>query len=264
MMRGERVLGVIPARLGSERLPRKPLVELAGRPLIEWVWRRVATLGELDACVIATDSAEIARVCAGFGARVAMTRVEHRTGTERVAEVAELPEYRTHDIVVNVQGDEPFVCEEQIAAAIGQVRHGYEIGTVAAPVGTAAALRDPAVVKVVRRADGAALYFSRSAIPYRRDGDPDAGLLGGPSYLRHIGVYACRRAALLRWVALPESRLEALERLEQLRALEAGMTIGVAVTGAIEAGVDTPADAERAAARLRARRDDSTRTGQER
>jgi 3-deoxy-manno-octulosonate cytidylyltransferase (CMP-KDO synthetase) len=263
-MPGDRVLGVIPARLGSERLPRKPLVELAGRPLIEWVWRRVHGMPALDACVVATDSEEVAAACRRFGAPVTMTRSEHRTGTERVAEVASQADYSGYDIVVTIQGDEPFLAVDDVSAAVAQVRQGWEIGTVATPVLTLEAWHDPAVVKVIRRSDGAALYFSRSPIPYRRSGAPDEALLAGAGYLRHVGLYASRQAALARWVALPESPLEVLERLEQLRALEAGMTIGVAVTEATERGVDTPADAARAAAMLAQLAEESTRRGQDR
>jgi 3-deoxy-manno-octulosonate cytidylyltransferase (CMP-KDO synthetase) len=250
LVQRERVLAVIPARLGSERLPRKPLHVLAGRPLIEWVWRRVSRLSTLDACVVATDSDEIARLCRGFGAVVEMTSAAHASGTERVAEVAERAEYAGYDVVVNVQGDEPFVTEAEIDGAVACVRAGWDIGTIATPVRTLDAWRDPSVVKVVRRGDGSALYFSRSPIPHVRDGEPDVEALGGADFLRHVGVYACRREALRRWVALPEASLERHERLEQLRALAAGLTIGVAVVERAERGVDTAADAERAAALL--------------
>jgi 3-deoxy-manno-octulosonate cytidylyltransferase (CMP-KDO synthetase) len=251
----ERVLGVIPARLGSERLPRKPLVRLAGRPLIEWVWRRVQQIDSFDACVVATDSEEVAAACAAFGAAVELTRNDHLSGSDRVAEVVERPAYEGYGIVVNVQGDEPFIVAEHVAEAVSQVRLGRDIGTVATPVRALETWQDPAVVKVVRRSDGTALYFTRAPVPHRRDGEPDEALLAGACYLRHVGVYACRRAALLRWVALPEGRLEALERLEQLRALEAGMTIGVAVVETAEGGIDTAEDAARAEAKLRAMKD---------
>ncbi|HEY8484906.1 MAG TPA: 3-deoxy-manno-octulosonate cytidylyltransferase [Longimicrobiales bacterium] len=246
-----RVLGVIPARLGSERLPRKPLYVLAGRPLIEWVWRRVAAFSVLDAVVVATDSEEVAEVCVGFGAAVELTSPEHASGTERVAEVVARPGYREYDVVVNVQGDEPFVTEEQVAEAARLVREGWDVGTVAAPVETLEAWRDPSVVKVVRREDGGALYFSRSPVPYRRDGEPRPEDLSSSSYLRHIGIYAYTPAALARWVALPPNDLERLERLEQLRPLAAGLSIGVAVVAGTEGGIDTLDDARRAEQRLR-------------
>ncbi|CAN5739039.1 3-deoxy-manno-octulosonate cytidylyltransferase [soil metagenome] len=256
-MRIERTLGVIPARLGSERLPRKPLHPLAGRTLLEWVWLRVSSFQILDMVVVATDAAEIAAVCAGFGARVELTSAEHDSGTARLAELVARPEYSDYDVVVNVQGDEPFVEESHVAAAVAQVRRGFDIGTVAAPVGTLEAWPDPAVVKVVRGADGGALYFSRSPIPHRRAGEPTAAELAddtGGLYLRHVGLYAYRPAVLRGWSALPETPLESVERLEQLRALAAGLSIGVGLVTAAEPGVDTPADAARAAEKLRSER----------
>jgi 3-deoxy-manno-octulosonate cytidylyltransferase (CMP-KDO synthetase) len=245
------VLGVIPARWGSERLPGKPLREIAGRSLIEWVWRRVSGLGVLDACVVATDGEPVAEACRAFGARVELTSPAHASGTDRVAEVAALPDYAGYDVIVNVQGDEPLITAAELRGAIEQVRRGMDVGTVAAPLGSVEAWRDPAVVKVTRRRDGAALYFSRAPIPHRRDGPPDAEALAGEPWLRHVGVYAFRRAALERWVGLPASALERLERLEQLRALEAGLRIGVGVVAYTEGGVDTEADVARVERRLR-------------
>lgn len=231
-------------------MPRKPLHRLAGRPLIEWVWRRVSGFRVLDACVIATDSEEVLAECERFGGRAVLTSAEHGSGTERVAEVASLSAFTGYGIVVNVQGDEPFVREEHVGAAIEQVRAGFDVGTVAAPVRTREAFRDPAVVKVARRPDGAALYFSRAPIPHRRDGEPPERELATRLYLRHIGIYAYGRASLARWVTLPPSELEATERLEQLRALEAGMRIGVGVVEEADIGVDTLEDAARAEERL--------------
>jgi 3-deoxy-D-manno-octulosonate cytidylyltransferase len=245
-----RILGVIPARLGSERLPRKPLHEIAGRPLIEWVWRRVSTFSVLQRVVVATDADEVRAACASFGAEAVLTSAAHGSGTERVAEVIGRPDYDGYDLVVNVQGDEPFAREEAVAAAVAQVKRGFDVGTVAAPIGTRRAWRDPTVVKVTRRADGAALYFSRSAIPHRRDGEPTAAELAAEPYLRHIGIYAYTPAVLRRWLALDVAALETAERLEQLRALAGGLTIGVGVVAEAEAGVDTPADARRAARRM--------------
>lgn len=237
------VLVVIPARIGSERLPRKPLYPLAGRPLIEWVWRRVSHVSGVDAVVVATDSGEVARVCREVGAAVEMTSSAHASGTERTAEVAALPAYRDYGIVVNVQGDEPFVAESQVKAAAGLVGEGWSVGTVAAPVRTLEAWRDPSVVKVVRGDDGRALYFSRAPIPHRRAGEPTSEELAGPRYLRHVGVYAYAADGLARWTALPRSDLEETERLEQLRPLAAGVPIGVAVVEEALSGVDTPEDA---------------------
>jgi 3-deoxy-manno-octulosonate cytidylyltransferase (CMP-KDO synthetase) len=246
VLTSQTVLGVVPARLGSERLPRKPLHRLAGRPLLEWVWRRIERFAVLDACVVATDATEIVEACAGFGARVVLTSPAHGSGTERVAEVAGLPEFRGYEVLVNVQGDEPFVTEEQVTVAVAQVRAGFDVGTAAAPVRTEAAWHDPAVVKVARRPDGAALYFSRATIPFRRDGEPTEEELSSSLYLRHVGVYAYTRAGLERWVRLPPGELEQTERLEQLRPLAAGLTIGVGLVAESAGGVDTAADAARA------------------
>ncbi|HSL69258.1 MAG TPA: 3-deoxy-manno-octulosonate cytidylyltransferase [Longimicrobiales bacterium] len=244
-MRTGRVLGVIPARLGSERLPRKPLHRLAGRPLIEWVWRRIKSLQIFDELVIATDSDEVAAVVRAFGGMVELTSAAHVSGTDRVAELARRRRDR-FDVIVNVQGDEPFLEGAQICAAVDLVRVEWPIGTIATPVQTMSAWQNPAVVKVVRRADGAALYFSRAPLPYTRAGEPDARALGTELYLRHIGVYAYTPAALEAWVALPEHPLERAERLEQLRPLAAGIGIGVAVVASSAEGIDTPEDAARA------------------
>ena len=241
-MRNGRTLGVIPARLGSERLSRKPLHPIAGRPLLEWVWRRVSTFQVLDRLVVATDAAEIADVCRDWGAEVEMTSPDHASGTARIGEVVARREYEGFDVVVNVQGDEPFVEEEYVSGSVAQVRAGFDMGTVAAPVGTMEAWLDPAVVKVTRRADGAALYFSRSPIPHVRDGDPTAEMLRSSTFLRHVGVYAYRRDVVRDWARLPATDLETVERLEQLRALAAGLTIGVGLVARAEGGVDTLAD----------------------
>src|SRR5690606_11998444 len=138
----------IPARIGSERLPRKPLHSLAGRPLIEWVWRTARTIPTLDALVIATDSEDVARVCRSFGAEAELTAASHESGTDRVAEVARRPRFAGYEVVVNLQGDEPFLTEEQVTAAVRLVLDGWDVGTVATPVRSLEAFRDPAVVKV--------------------------------------------------------------------------------------------------------------------
>ena len=204
----------------------------------------------IDHVVVATDSTEIADACAAFGGRAELTSPDHPSGTDRIAEVAERAAYARYDVILNVQGDEPFVTEAQVCAAIDGVRDGFDVGTVGTPVRTLAAWRDPSVVKVVRGARGAALYFSRSPIPFDRDGDPSPSALVSEAYLRHIGVYAYTRAALRTWVRLPLDDLERVERLEQLRPLAAGLKIGVGVVADAEGGVDTPADAVRAEAKL--------------
>jgi 3-deoxy-manno-octulosonate cytidylyltransferase (CMP-KDO synthetase) len=246
-----RVLGIVPARLASTRLPNKPLYPILGRPLIEWVWRRVAQLSTLDHAVVATDSDEVAEVCRALGAPVEMTVASHPSGTDRVAEVAAREEYRGFDVIANIQGDEPLLEERQLSAAVGLVaEEGWEVGTCATPLLDDDARKDPSVVKVARAAGGRALYFSRAQIPYKRDGKPTADELERAPFLRHIGIYAYTPGALAAWVALAPSPLEQLERLEQLRPLEAGLRIGVAVVGSVDAGVDTPADVVRLEKRL--------------
>ncbi|MGH7467025.1 MAG: 3-deoxy-manno-octulosonate cytidylyltransferase [Longimicrobiales bacterium] len=251
-MRTGRVLGVIPARLGSERLPRKPLHPLAGRPLIEWVWRRVESFQLFDALIIATDSEEIAATVRAFGGRAELTAASHASGTERVAEIAGRADLGNFAVIVNVQGDEPFLEREQVAAALDLVHAGWPIGTAGTPLCTIDAWRSPAVVKVIRRADGGALYFSRAPIPWPRDGEPSAAQLASDTWLRHLGVYAYTADALRAWMRLPPHPLEQLERLEQLRPLAAGIGIGVAVVASSAEGVDTPEDAERAERVIRA------------
>ena len=240
------VLGIMPARLASTRLPRKPLHPVLGRPLIEWVWRRVGSMSALDHAVVATDSEEVAEVCRSLGAPVEMTSTEHLSGTDRVAEVVDRPAFRHFDYIANLQGDEPLIEEAHLRSAIDLVRGGgWQVGTCAAPLLSDESREDPSVVKVVRAADGRALYFSRASIPYKRDGRPTPEELGRAPFLRHIGVYVYERDALRAWVALQPSRLEQIEMLEQLRPLEAGLRIGVAVVGTAHPGVDTPADVAR-------------------
>lgn len=247
-----RVLGVIPARLASTRLPDKPLYPVLGRPLIEWVWRRVREMEVLDDAVVATDSEKVADVCRALGAPVEMTSPDHPSGTDRVAEVARREPYHDMPIVVNIQGDEPLLQEQHVVAAVSMVRDdAWEIGTCASPLETDEARKDPSVVKVARASSGRALYFSRAKIPFQRDGKPTGEELGREPFLRHVGLYAYRRQALFRWVALAPSPLERLEKLEQLRPLEAGLRIGVAVVGAADPGVDTPADVVKMERRLK-------------
>ncbi len=239
-----RVLGVIPARLASTRLPNKPLQLLAGEPLITRVIQRVVEHGVLQELVVATDSPLIAQVVERAGVRSVLTHDGHLSGTDRVAEAAGRPEFAGFDVVANVQGDEPFVSREALAGAIDRLAQGDDIGTAAAPLGAGHAA-DPARVKVVTDARGRALYFSRAAIPHRREAtDPADGL-----YWQHVGLYVYTRAALARWVGAPPSAAEQAERLEQLRALHCGLTIGVArLTEPALPGVDTPDDLRRAEA----------------
>ena len=242
---------MIPARLESSRLPKKPLAQLRGRPLIQWVWRRAVSFPIFENVVVATDHQEVVEACRSFGAEAVLTDPSHASGTDRVAEVVRQEAFRRYALIVNVQGDEPFVSEAEVRAALDQVvQQGRDLGTCAAPVSTEEAWRDPSVVKVARAADGRALYFSRAPIPWPRDEALEAVEWDREPFLRHVGLYAYRREALLRWVSLPGSPLEELERLEQLRPLEDGLTMGVGLVEKTAGGVDTPADLERVEALL--------------
>jgi len=234
------VLGVIPARLGSTRIPQKPLQPLGGAPLVVRVAENLLRLGGIDDVVVASDSEEVLSVVRSAGIRGILTG-EHPSGTDRVAAVARRAEFRRYDVVVNVQGDEPFLPAEALAGALGRVgSHGDAIGTSAVPI-TSDEARDPDRVKVVVTGGGRALYFSRASIPWPRGGTP-----GGP-FWQHLGVYACTREALFTWTASPPTSLEETEGLEQLRALELGLSVGVARLGApAPPGIDTPADLHRA------------------
>jgi 3-deoxy-manno-octulosonate cytidylyltransferase (CMP-KDO synthetase) len=238
-----KILAVIPARLGAQRLPRKPLRLLAGVPLIIRVMERVVALRVADRCVVATDSVEIAERVRGAGGEAVMTDSSHPSGTDRVAEVAARSDYRGVDAILNVQGDEPFVAAEAVRGALSQVTtNRFPLGTAAVRA-DATVLQRPDVVKVVAADDGAAMYFSRAPIPYLRD-DTDAAERDA-RVLHHIGVYAYTPDALARWVALPVHPLERIERLEQLRPLANGMRMGVAISDiAPRGGIDTEADLE--------------------
>ena len=240
-------LAVIPARLGATRLPRKPLRLLGGAPLVVRVWERVRDLGVADRIVVATDSEAIAAVVRAAGGEVAMTRGDHPSGTDRVAEVCARAEHRDATVILNVQGDEPFVSAEAVQGAVEAVRGGSPIGTASAPADLDA-LQSPDVVKVVCDDRGRALYFSRAPIPYLRDGGSrehrDALVR------QHVGIYAYAPDALRRWVALPPHPLELVEKLEQLRPLANGIEITVAgVREPVPAGVDTEDDLARAESR---------------
>lgn len=246
--RGEddaRVVAVIPARRGATRLPDKPLRLLGGRPLVVRVLERVRALDVAARVLVATDDAAIRAVVEEAGGEAVLTRADHPSGTDRVAEVARALALPDEAIVVNVQGDEPFVEGEAVRGAIDVVRDGL------APIGTAAVpapvevLATPDVVKVVCDDAGRACYFSRAPIPFLRDA-ADASRLA-PLVRQHLGVYAYRVDALRRWVALPPHPLELVERLEQLRPLAAGLAIGVAVSPPPRfGGIDTEADLARA------------------
>ena len=231
-----RTVAVIPARLASTRLPRKALREIAGKPLIGWVYEAVRSSPVLDDVIIATDSDEILAVCRRHGWKAQMTSTAHRSGTERVREISQSV---AADVYLNIQGDEPMTRKEHVAGLI-EVMHdpAVQVGTLMTAA-VAADIANPNAVKVVIDSGRRALYFSRATIPYDRDG-------AEPKYFKHLGFYAYRKPALDRFVALPESSLERCERLEQLRFLENGIPIYVAETPHDTVGVDTEEDLRRA------------------
>ena len=238
-----KTLAVIPARLGATRLPRKPLRLLAGRPLVVRVWERVSAMDIADRCVIATDSEEVAAAAKQNGAEAILTSANHPSGTDRVAEIAKKKEFASFDAVINVQGDEPFVAADAVRGALDMLGSKFSIGTAAVQAAPAI-LTEPSVVKVVTAEDGRALYFSRAPIPFLRETKDfeDAAALRERVW-QHVGVYAYKRDALAKWVALPIHPLERIERLEQLRPLAAGWPIGVAlIAGPLRRGIDTETD----------------------
>jgi 3-deoxy-manno-octulosonate cytidylyltransferase (CMP-KDO synthetase) len=243
-----KTLAVIPARLGASRLPRKPLRLVGGVPLVVRVWERVSDLGVSDEVVVATDSEEIAAVVRAAGGLAALTSASHPSGTDRVAEVASQRQYAAYDVLLNVQGDEPFVQEAAVRGAVEVVTSGrFPLGTAAATA-TEQILGRPDIVKVVTADDGRALYFSRAPIPWLRE--PGDAPVRDAFLRQHVGVYAYTREALAAWVALPQHPLERVERLEQLRPLAAGIAMGVATVAELpHAGVDTEEDLARANAR---------------
>lgn len=247
-----RVVGVIPARLQSSRLPRKMLLAETGRPLVQYAWEAAAQSRSLAELIVATDSEEIAAVVRGFGGRCELTG-DVPSGTDRVAEIARrvCPDA---DVLLNIQGDEPEIDPANIDALEAAIRDcpAAEMATLAAPLTNADELNDPSCVKVVCAADGRALYFSRSMIPCSRDESPAAVLAQGDSpWLLHMGLYAYRREFLLELASRPPCRLEQLEKLEQLRALDMGARIQVAVVEHRSVGIDTPEDYARFVERQR-------------
>lgn len=229
---------IIPARYGSTRFPGKPLADLWGKPVIQHVWERAGRTPRCGRVIIATDDERIAAAARGFGAEVAMTRGDHPSGTDRIAEVAA---GLAADLIVNVQGDEPLVDPAAIEAAIAPLEGDPTIpmGTLYAPVESVGDLADPNIVKVVVDRAGFALYFSRLPIPFVRDDCAEV------RRYRHLGLYVYRREFLLELAALPPTPLEQAEKLEQLRALEHGHRIRVVEIQEASPGIDTPEDLER-------------------
>jgi 3-deoxy-manno-octulosonate cytidylyltransferase (CMP-KDO synthetase) len=245
----------IPARFGSTRLPGKPLLPIAGQAMIAHVARRALEAGAIEV-VIATDDPRIADAVSELGVSVCMTSAAHASGTDRLAEVAALRGWSDDEIVVNLQGDEPLAPPQAILAVAAALQDSAApIATLAVALTDTEALFDPACVKLVRDANGHAMYFSRAPIPWHRDAFADNRVdlpgVQGEGWLRHIGMYAYRVGALRRFAGLPPGRLERIEALEQLRALEAGWQIAVALSPVpVPAGVDTEHDLQRVRALL--------------
>jgi len=240
-----RVTAVIPARYASTRFPGKPLADIHGKPMIQWVYERTRQANGIHRVVVATDDERIAAAVGAFGGEVQLTRADHPTGTDRLAEVAARIET---DLVVNVQGDEPLIDPRMIEQALNAVRRnpGVVMGTLKAPLGSFEEFINPNVVKVVTDRQGFALYFSRAPIPHPRD--LAEGLEANFARLeafKHIGLYVYRKDFLLTYPRLSPTPLEQFEKLEQLRALEHGFRIKVAATELTSQGVDTPEDLER-------------------
>lgn len=238
---------IIPARLASTRLPNKPLVDLGGKPMIVRVAERARASGAAR-IIVATDHADIAAACAAHGIEACMTRADHQSGSDRIAEVAQKIGLAPDAVVVNLQGDEPLIDPQLLAACAARISAEVPMATCAHPIAELADVFNPNVVKVVLDKNGRALYFSRATIPWHRDGFAQSRDQLPDAYapLRHIGLYAYRNAFLQAYPKLEASPLEQVEALEQLRVLWHGFPIAVHVTdSAPQAGVDTPEDLAR-------------------
>ena len=235
-----KVVVVIPARYGATRLPGKPLVQLAGKPMIQRVYERAKLARTASRVIVATDDDRIRQAVEAFGGEARMTRADHRTGTERVAEVAAHVE---GDVFVNVQGDEPLLDPVAVDTAVNALLEEpqAQVATVATPIKTPADIMDPNVVKTVLDFDGNALYFSRAPIPWVRDTTSKIQV----RHLKHLGLYVFQRDALLEYPTLPQGELERIEQLEQLRWLENGVKIRVVEVEHDAVSVDVPEDVAR-------------------
>jgi len=234
------VVAVIPARYASTRLPGKPLVPLAGKPMVQHVYERTKLASTVNRVIVATDDQRIIDAVRAFGGEARMTRADHRTGTERIAEVAA---HETGDVFVNVQGDEPLIDPAAIDTAVQALLEGEpaQIATVATPIRVTADIMDPNIVKTVLDFDENALYFSRAPIPWVRDTQHKVHV----KYWKHLGLYVFQRDALLEYPTLPQGELERIEQLEQLRWLENGWKIRVAEVEHDAVSVDVPEDVVR-------------------
>ncbi|MDZ7271159.1 MAG: 3-deoxy-manno-octulosonate cytidylyltransferase [candidate division KSB1 bacterium] len=247
-----RAVGIIPARWDSTRFPGKPLADIAGKPMIQWVYERAQRAALLSQVIVATDDERIEEAVRAFGGEVAMTPRHLASGTDRVALVArDMPV----EIVVNIQGDEPLIEPAAIDQAVRLLIDDPEavVGTLAREVKDPAELADPNTVRVVLDRKGYALYFSRAAIPFVRDCSSPEEWLKRCTFYNHIGLYVFRRSFLLKYATLPQTPLEQAEKLEQLRVLEHGYRIRVGITNSVPLCVDTPEDLERVREEVRRR-----------
>lgn len=246
---------IIPARYTSSRLPRKPLLNIAGKPMIQHVWEKAQQAGA-NRVIIATDHPEIEAVAHAFGAEVCMTSTAHNSGTERLAEVIEKMAIADNEIIVNVQGDEPLIPPVIVAQVAENLdKHQVNMATLAVKLNTKEELFNPNAVKTLTDQHGFALYFSRAPIPFARDHFADCGdaFVANQNYLRHIGIYAYRAGFVKQYVAWQPTTLEQLESLEQLRALWYGEKIHLELAKEVpQVGVDTAEDLERVRAILSA------------
>ncbi len=233
-----RVSAYIPARFGSTRFPGKPLARDTGKYLIQHVYEAVRRARRIDSCVVCTDDERILVAVRSFGGEAVMTRSDHASGTDRIAEAVSRASSSPPDVVLNVQGDEPEIDPAHLDRLVERLESspGCEVATLASAFPSDADPSDPNCVKVVLRRDGNALYFSRARIPYRRDANT---AIDAPPYLLHLGVYAYRREFLLEMASWPAARLEEIERLEQLRVLEHGRSIAVVTVSHAAPGIDT-------------------------
>lgn len=236
-------IGIIPARFASSRFPGKPLIDLGGKSMIQRVYEQCLKSKYLDQVIVATDDERIFDAVQSFGGLAQMTKTDHQSGTDRIAEVAS--SYATEDIIINIQGDEPFIEPALIDALIEPLKvNKAQIATAAVKLKSTTAVFDPNVVKVVFNQSQSALYFSRSPIPYQRDQKPEDWLSNG-QYFKHIGIYAFKQASLMEVSKAPVSILEQQESLEQLRWLDIGKSIFVHQTDQESVGIDSPKDLEK-------------------
>lgn len=240
-----KLVALIPARWGSTRFPGKALTLIAGKPMIEHVYRRALAITGISDVQVATDSLEIKKTVLGFGGKAVMTAETHLSGSDRLAEAAQILSLAEEDIVLNIQGDQPAFDPEQAALAARPLQEDptLEMGTLALPLTDPEDIQNPNHVKVVFNNSNDALYFSRAPIPWPRDKEQ--------CYYKHVGIYAYRVGFLRQFVRLPEGRLERIEKLEQLRALENGARIKVVLASGLSPEVDVPGDVQAAEAALR-------------